>query len=395
MARQHQIVLAVDMGDVQPCTKWDYDCPADRRYQFNTLVVFDVDGVILTKYHKTNLYFEPEFDVPVNQSPVHFELFGTRFGTIICFDIMFAKPQIEMLKKFGVTEVLFSSWWVNTPPILTATQIQQGWSRAFDLNLLASNSGYNRRVSGSGIYSKGVALASFTNPTMTSQNRLLIADVQKIPSKRPQPNTPQLKNAVRIPKETLLEPKPLSIHSKILRTWDVTPTTLVDTVEIDSISCTFSYQMAKPFGSLPNKTSGSTPLDAPPKNASLVLYAASGYLTPLFPALACGVASCPTDDVAQCITLLQRSGQTLISGDAAFSFFSLKALLKDPENKFTVYPVSAKNEGVLYTEEELTYNRQSQKGIHLLTTPRTLHKGNKPVSLLHVGFLVRNLELAM
>jgi predicted amidohydrolase len=398
LARQHQMTIAVDMGDVQPCTRWDHDCPADRRFQFNTLVVFGSEGQILAKYHKTNLYFEPEFDVPINQHPVAFDLFGVRFGMMICFDIMFAKPQVEMLKRYGVTDVIFSSWWVNTPPVLTATQIQQAWSRSFGLNMLASNSGYNERVSGSGIFSRGVALASFTNPTMTSQSRMLIADVPKIQPRKEDPDTPQLPNAKRIAMEGVALDKPLILDTKVLRTWDSSGTMLTDMVEVHGIRCTFSYQIAKsssgPLSASHSASAAQDATQAAKTNQSLILYATTGYLTPLFPSFTCGVATCPTSDANRCITLNQRLGQSLVANETTFSFFSVKAELEGVFSQLTVFPTSAQDAGVLFADEDLTYSKSSDGKFHTLTTPQRIHNESKSVTLLNVGFLVRNLEVS-
>jgi hypothetical protein len=400
LALEYKIAIAVDMGDLQPCTKWDYDCPVDRRYQFNTLVVFGPTGEIINKYHKSNLYFEPEFDVPINQHPIAFDMFGVRFGMIICFDVMFAKPQVEMMKRYGVTDLIFSSWWVNTPPILTATQVQQAWSRSFGLNMLASNSGYNQRVSGSGIFSQGRALQSFTNPTMTSRNRLLVADVPKLRPRKENPETLQLANAVRIPKEVVFKSKPLVLHTKVLRTWDLSSSTMSDEIAVEGLKCSFTYQMAPTSSSSASSISSldnhqSNTESKLTSNSSLILYAASGYLTPLFPSIACGIATCPSADAEKCITLLQRPGQSLVANQTTFSFFAIKAQFTQDIDLLTVYPVSAKNEGVLFTEDELTYTRSSETHTHLLATPLSLLNNHKEVTLLHAGFLARNLETAM
>lgn len=382
MAKKYEMTLAVDMGDVQYCTKWDSECPADRRYQFNTLVVFGADGAIISKYHKTNLYFEPEFDVPVAQYPAVFELFGVKFGMIICFDVMFAKPQVELLSREGVTDLIFSSWWVNTPPILTATQVQQGWSRAFNANMLASNSGFNARVSGSGIFSQGRALASFTNPTMTSRNRLLIADVPKISKRAENLDFERLPNAVRIPKEQLsIAGKPLLLNTKALRTWQVAGETLKDQISVDGLTCSFTYQVA------------SDEHDEHSNGTVLFLYAASGYLTPLFPALACGVATCRNNDAKQCITLLQIPKASMSANQTTFHFFDITATYASSD-KLTVYPVSAKNNAALYTDSEIEYKRNAENTQHTLVTPGE-PSTTSPVSLLHVGFLGRNLETSM
>lgn len=384
LALKYQLNIAVDMGDLQPCSRWDYDCPKDRRYQFNTAVVFGTDGAIVAKYHKTNLYFEPEFDVPINQHPIEFELFGVKFGVLICFDIMFAKPQIEMLQRYGVTDVIYPTWWVNTPPILTAVQIQQGWSRAFGLNLLASNSGWNRKTSGSGVFSNGIALSSFTNPTLSSQNHLLVHRIPKLAPRAADPNTPKLPNSVRIPTEELEKSdKPLLLSTKVLRTWDVS-SAVTESVQIEGIQCTLTYQVA------PTSTQPSSPNFT---NSTFVLYAAKGYLTPLFPATACGVATCHTEKPSDCITLMQRPQQSLEANSTLFNFFSIKAIYSNTTN-LTVYPVSAKHDSVLFSEDELTYIKTSA-AVHTLTTPSQLFKSGSSVTVLHAGFLGRDLNTFM
>jgi predicted amidohydrolase len=129
----------------------------------------------LGKYHKSNLYHESQFDKGKGEA-VTFKALGTTFGLLVCFDILHGTPVKELLRK-GVKNFVLSNWWVNKPPIIAAVQIQQGWSRWNQVNLLAPNAGTNWFNSGSGIYSKGVELAYFYNPTSQSKDMLLIADV--------------------------------------------------------------------------------------------------------------------------------------------------------------------------------------------------------------------------
>lgn len=105
-----------------------------------------------------------------------FQALGTTFGLLVCFDILHGTPVKELLRK-GVKNIVLSNWWVNLPPFIGAVQVQQGWSRWSRMNLLAANAGTNYYNSGSGIYSKGVELAYFYNPTSQPRDMLLIADV--------------------------------------------------------------------------------------------------------------------------------------------------------------------------------------------------------------------------
>lgn len=45
--------------------------------------------------------------------------FGVKFGTFICFDIMFNKPTIELVTKENVTAIAFTTAWFSELPFLT------------------------------------------------------------------------------------------------------------------------------------------------------------------------------------------------------------------------------------------------------------------------------------
>jgi pantetheine hydrolase len=98
MAISHSIVLVANMGEVRYCngsfgSRVDPHCPSDGRFQYNTQVVFNEQGELLAKYHKSHLYYEPQWDrgdgVPVTFTTS----FGVRFGLMICYDIMWPEPQ--------------------------------------------------------------------------------------------------------------------------------------------------------------------------------------------------------------------------------------------------------------------------------------------------------------
>lgn len=102
--------------------------------------------------------------------------FGVKFGTFICFDILFSEPAIQLTRVHQVTDIVYPTAWFSEVPFLTgkqnvmksfppfhqnililliilAIQTQAGWSFAEDVNLLAA--GYNRPSfgnAGSGIY---------------------------------------------------------------------------------------------------------------------------------------------------------------------------------------------------------------------------------------------------
>jgi len=215
LAIKFNTTLVVDMGDVVYCTNASTShettfttssststressttttatatatttpCPSDGRFQYNTLVAIDNTGTILTKYHKRNLYFEDRvFNRGTKESsprPYFESSFGVKFGMFICFDILFPDPQYDLLTKEHIQNFVYSSWWVNYPPIINAVQTQQGWSGYFATNLLASNIGQSFRSSGSGIYTSGKVLASVFNPTGKASDQVLVAKVPIVP----------------------------------------------------------------------------------------------------------------------------------------------------------------------------------------------------------------------
>eukprot|EP00747_Dinoflagellata_sp_TGD_P050080 gnl/TRDRNA2_/TRDRNA2_146555_c0_seq1.p1 gnl/TRDRNA2_/TRDRNA2_146555_c0~~gnl/TRDRNA2_/TRDRNA2_146555_c0_seq1.p1 ORF type:complete len:292 (-),score=45.37 gnl/TRDRNA2_/TRDRNA2_146555_c0_seq1:58-846(-) len=63
---------------------------------------------------------------------------------------------------------------------MPAVEIQQGWSRGVDVNLLAANAGLGYAHSGSGIYHRGRVLAAHYDPTAALDDRLLVARVPKL-----------------------------------------------------------------------------------------------------------------------------------------------------------------------------------------------------------------------
>lgn len=126
---------------------------AAGQHLYSTQVALSPRGCVLGKYHKFHLYGEPFFDRPARAEVVTFDApFGVRFGLFICFDIMFGAPA-NVARARGVTDFAFSSWWVNFPPLLLATQVQSGWAAARHANLVASNTASpGWHGSGSGIY---------------------------------------------------------------------------------------------------------------------------------------------------------------------------------------------------------------------------------------------------
>mmetsp|Transcript_16647 Transcript_16647/g.25036 ORF Transcript_16647/g.25036 Transcript_16647/m.25036 type:complete len:465 (-) Transcript_16647:75-1469(-) len=147
---------------------------------YSAQLAISPDFEVIGKYNKKHLYGHESLLLSPgdsHQPEAKFRLKnGLTFDMLICFDMMFNSYTSDS----NVKNVVFSSWWVNYPPLLTATQVQQAWSRTFNRNLLASGSNGDASLSsGSGIYlGDGTILQQSYNADSTfNSSFLLIADV--------------------------------------------------------------------------------------------------------------------------------------------------------------------------------------------------------------------------
>ncbi|KAL6053728.1 Symplectin/biotinidase-like protein 1 [Balamuthia mandrillaris] len=319
LAQRYKLVTVLNMADRQ---QQDGE-PTPRLY--NTLVALSHEGELLAKYHKTNLFFEPQWQ-PGDGEPVYFDTwFGVRFGMLICFDLMFAKPQAALLRTNAITDIVFSSWWVNYPPLITATESQQGWSRLNGVNLLASNTGLFARNSGSGIYSGGEALSTFYDPSSPSaaSSTLLVANVTSPPSttrSRSSPSsslTPSSSSYLSVPLSTSLASntdKTNNVEWNYQSFKAASGKTYELNVEANGLLCTAKLSVA---------ATSSSSSSSPPETFSLVAF--NGHYNGLFPAQICALMRCstPTPSLASyCSDAETQSSSTM------FSSFAIRSELK-------------------------------------------------------------------
>ncbi|XP_063368490.1 vanin-like protein 2 isoform X1 [Cydia amplana] len=185
-ARQHQIYVLINVQEVMNCTSIPEDseeyCPEKKEYLFNTNVIFDRTGAVIDRYRKINLFGEFTRTPALHPDLGIFSTdFGVTFGHYICFDLMFQVPAIQVVEKYKITDVLFSTMWFSEMPYLTAVQIQEAYAYAQNVNFLGAGAN-NVRVgsAGSGIYSgKAGALVSIMPGLPTT--RLLVSRVPKVP----------------------------------------------------------------------------------------------------------------------------------------------------------------------------------------------------------------------
>ncbi|XP_071180072.1 pantetheinase-like [Mytilus edulis] len=177
MAKNNELYIVANIGDNQPCSrKNDPNCPPDGHYQFNTAVVYNKTGYLITKYHKINLFYEYQFDVPPERKSVSFETPFGKFGVMICFDIIFRNPAIELLENHNIDNIVFPTAWMDALPILAAIQFHSAFAAGANVNFLAANlKNSSIKVHGSGIYSaEGYLDFHYDNEDV---GKLLIAEI--------------------------------------------------------------------------------------------------------------------------------------------------------------------------------------------------------------------------
>ncbi|GBN85354.1 Pantetheinase [Araneus ventricosus] len=191
LAKAHNFYVVADLIDVKKCEvkfmcdKYDIDhcrtnpkdCPEDGKFNFNTLVVFNRQGLLVARYHKRHLFFEQGIDVPRDFDNVYFQTEFGNFTVDICFDLLFSEV-VKGAESSDVTGLAFPTWWFDhTPVFYFATPYQQAWSMTNKVNLLAANVHDPRLGSlGSGIYSAVEGALVYThNPDGLS--KLLISNV--------------------------------------------------------------------------------------------------------------------------------------------------------------------------------------------------------------------------
>jgi len=182
MARRNGIVVVANVLDKIACSS--ARCPEDSLLIYNTAIALNETGHLLAVYHKRHDY--PPLDQPP-LVPKFFETsFGVNFGMIVCYDLTFITPVHELIDQ-GIRNFVFTTNWDNEVPLQTATLSQQGWSRWYGANLLASNDAGNLATAGSGIYTAGEILASKfdVNGTWPAADSVLFADVPIIPAHEP------------------------------------------------------------------------------------------------------------------------------------------------------------------------------------------------------------------
>ncbi|CAD7080642.1 unnamed protein product [Hermetia illucens] len=159
-ARDNQIYVLVNVVEKDFCTwgsdacKPPYNVQNDGYSLYNTNIVFDRKGRIISRYRKVNLFIEPSTNDPLDQPLPIFETdFGVKFGHFICYDILFKYPARTLVQQENITNILYPTFWFEGLSYFIAETIHQGWAYSNNVNFLVSGANVLRMgTTGAGIY---------------------------------------------------------------------------------------------------------------------------------------------------------------------------------------------------------------------------------------------------
>ncbi|XP_047511493.1 vanin-like protein 2 isoform X2 [Pieris napi] len=127
-ARENAIYVVVNIQEIMNCEDaTGEECPEKKIYIFNTNIVFDRQGAVVSRYRKMNLFGEYTRTPALSPDLGEFSTdFGVRFGHFICFDLMFQVPAVQTPQKLNVTDIIYTGMWVSELPYLTGSGIYSG-----------------------------------------------------------------------------------------------------------------------------------------------------------------------------------------------------------------------------------------------------------------------------
>lgn len=199
-ARSIEAYLVVNVNEKVLCSG-EYQCPVKGYFTYNTNVVFDREGMVVSKYRKTHLYRNEVYKkfIPRElQNPTFTTDFGVTFGQFICFDILFHSPA-QVLVNQGISDFINPNSWFQELPFLTSLQLFQGWSQSNNVSLLSAGlSNPETGNSGTGIFS-GIHGSLISVINAVPERKIYTA---KVPKK----NSAYIPKAASKPKNPIYKP---------------------------------------------------------------------------------------------------------------------------------------------------------------------------------------------
>lgn len=186
LAKTYRMYLVINMGDIKVCKRSiDPYCPADGRYQYNTNVVFDDKGNLVARYHKQHPFLNEMKVVNRPRKPeyITFETPFGKFGTFICFDVLFHDPAVPLVTEYDIDHVVFPTAWFDVLPLFAAIGFHSSWARGMNVNFLGANTHFPAFLhTGRGIYSPYGAKKYYRS--LASNGSLSIASISKKAKKK-------------------------------------------------------------------------------------------------------------------------------------------------------------------------------------------------------------------
>lgn len=121
-ARRLHKYLVINLTEKENCSSVQFDprpCASDDLNIYNTNVVFDREGRVVSRYRKVHVYVENKNTTYEPEYAIFDTDFGVRFGHFICFDMLFYTPAQELVERFGITDFIFTSLFFSELPFLT------------------------------------------------------------------------------------------------------------------------------------------------------------------------------------------------------------------------------------------------------------------------------------
>jgi len=186
LAHDQGIYLAAQMASRTPGCGHCGEEHGEECY-FNTLVVFDSNGILVGVYHKYNLWTSElnTFDIDPNgpQLVTVDTPFG-RLGLSVCADLIWQSPVVDLVDLAAVDTLLVPLYWWDLFPHQLAHSAEAAWARGLQVNLLAANN-HNAATwtSGSGVFTSSGPAACYHDLNPQSAGRLIVADLPVHPDK--------------------------------------------------------------------------------------------------------------------------------------------------------------------------------------------------------------------
>lgn len=170
--------VSVNIVEIEECNG-ESTSNANNFSLYNTNIVFDRSGCIVSRYRKFNLFIEPAMSVPEEADLPTFDTdFGVTFGHFICFDILFKFPAYDLVLS-NISHFIYPSMWYSEVPFLTSIQLQQNFAYRNNIVLLSSGANFpSNSKTGSGIfigkYGPADSIISYKNET-----KMIVAKIPK------------------------------------------------------------------------------------------------------------------------------------------------------------------------------------------------------------------------